>query len=73
MVVSIQGERGGTPGHSTRFPSPQEKLPGRHAREALLLFLGPLIRRVCQYVCSYCGAHLRGGRRAEGLTATAGR
>lgn len=44
--LTIIGIKRGDPGHSMGAPSPEEKRPGRHAHEALLFFVCPLIRRV---------------------------
>ena len=52
MVFNIQREKGKDPKPQQQVPSPQEKRPGRHAREALLFFSRPIICRVCGSVRS---------------------
>jgi hypothetical protein len=57
MVLNMQREKGKDPKPQQQVPSPQEKRPGRYAREALLLCLCLLIRRVCGPTYSALGGY----------------
>ena len=51
-MVLVNQKEGGTQDAAIGAPSPQEKRPGRHAREAFLLYSCLIIYRVCGSVLS---------------------
>jgi hypothetical protein len=55
MFLDVLSDKGRYPETQYGATSPQEKRPGRHAREALLFFWCPIICRVWRSARAYLG------------------